>query len=84
MKKLINNNFNHIEKSLFFLERNQKYKNVDRNVLLDLAFKFINFSSRTKDLRYLNLALKIRDVIPKNIILNLKIDELINKIKKFK
>ena len=84
MKKLINNNFNHIEKSLFYLERNKKYKNIDKNILLDLALKFTNFSSRTKDWRYLNLALKIRDVIPRNIILNLKIDELINQIKKFK
>lgn len=83
MKKLLNNNFK-AEELLLYLERNKKFKKIDKNVLLNLALRFTNYSFRTKDWRYLNLALKIRDEIPRNITLNSKIDKLINHIKKFK
>lgn len=81
MKKIIINKKN-IEENLLYLERGQKYKNYDNSTLLQIASDFIFFSKKLKDWRYLNVALKIRDIIPKNTILNKKINKLINQIKK--
>ena len=83
MKKIIINEKN-IEKKLLYLERNKKYKNYDNSTLLQIALDFIIFSEKLKDWRYLNLILKIRDIIPKNILLDKKIKKLIYYVKKNK
>ncbi len=80
MKKLTNINQKNIEEIFLHLERNKNYKKYNRELLLEVAFNFIFFYERLLDVRYLNLVLKIRDIIPKNILLNKKINELINKI----
>lgn len=80
MKKIIINEKN-IEESLLYLERNKKYKNYDNSTLLQIAFDFFIFSEKLKDWRYLNLILKIRDIIPKNILLEKKIKKLIYDVK---
>jgi len=82
MKKLKNINQKNIEKTFLHLERNKNYKEYNRELLLEVAFKFIFFYKRLMDVRYLNLVLKIRDIIPKNILLNKKLNKLINKVKK--
>lgn len=82
MKKVTNINQKNIEEIFLHLERNKNYKQYNKVLLLEVAFKFIFFYKRLMDVRYLNLVLKIKDIIPKNILLNKNINELINKIKK--
>ena len=71
------------EKILFSLERGSKYKHENKQKLLKVALEFVDFSEKTKDWRYLNLALKIRDVINKNKQLDFKIQKSIKKINSF-
>ena len=82
MKKVTNINQKNIEEIFLHLERNKNYKQYNKVLLLEVALKFIFFYKRLMDVRYLNLVLKIKDIIPKNILLNKNINELINKIKK--
>lgn len=83
MKKIIINVKN-IKESFLYLERGKKYENYENTTLLQIAFDLILLSEKLKDWRYLNLTLKIRDVIPKNILLNKKIKKLIFYVKKNK
>ena len=80
MKTVTNINQKNIEEIFLHLERNKNYKQYNKVLLLEVAFKFIFFYKRLMDVRYLNLVLKIKDIIPKNILLNKNINELINKI----
>ncbi len=83
MKKIIINVKN-IKESFLYLERGKKYENYENTTLLQIAFDLILLSEKLKDWRYLNLTLKIRDIIPKNILLNKKIKKLIFYVKKNK
>jgi hypothetical protein len=69
-----------LEKILLSFERKKNFKNFSNNDLLKIAFKLVNFSLKTKDWRYLNLALKIRDKIKFNSKLNSLMRFVINKI----
>ena len=82
MKKVTVINQKNIEEIFLHLERNKNYKQYNKVLLLEVAFKFIFFYKRLMDVRYLNLVLKIKDIIPKSILLNKKLNELIKKIKK--
>jgi len=84
MKKITIINQKNIEEILLYLERGRKYKQYKNSTLLEVAFKFILFYEKIKDLRYLNLVLKIKDTIPKNILLNKKLSKLMNRIEKNK
>ena len=53
IKKINNNN---LENTLLFLEREKRYKKIDKKILLNLAIKFTKFSQKNFDRRYLNLA----------------------------
>tara|TARA_A100001388_G_C28665819_1_gene449044 strand:- start:559 stop:819 length:261 start_codon:yes stop_codon:yes gene_type:complete len=83
MKK-IKINVNNIKESFLYLERGKKYENYENTTLLQIALDLILLSEKLKDWRYLNLTLKIRDIIPKNILLNKKIKKLIFYVKKNK
>ena len=62
-----------LEQVLFYLERKKKYKKFNKKILSKLALKLVLFSKKTKDWRYINLALKIRDRTDKNHLLNIEI-----------
>ena len=79
IKKINNNN---LENTLLFLEREKRYKKIDKKILLNLAIKFTKFSQKNFDWRYLNLALKIKDHINKNNQLNSEINKSIILLKK--
>ena len=83
MKK-IKINVKNIKESFLYLERGKKYENYENTTLLQIALDLISLSEKLKDWRYLNLTLKIRDIIPKNILLNKKIKKLIFYVKKNK
>jgi len=71
-----------LEQVLFYLERKKKYKKFNKKILSKLALKLVLFSKKTKDWRYINLALKIRDRTDKNHLLNIEITNVIKLIKK--
>lgn len=83
MKKITIDEKN-IKESFLYLERGKKYKNYENTTLLQIALDLILLSERLKDWRYLNLTLKIRDIIPKNTLLSKKIKKLIFYVKKNK
>ena len=72
-----------IEQLLLYLERNNRYLKIDKKTLSKISIKFVDFSEKTKDWRYLNLALKARDTIKNNKLLNLKTNILLKKIKNY-
>lgn len=65
---------------LLFLERKKKYLKIDKNYIIKVSLQFIEISEKTKDLRYLNLALKVRDRFKKHKLLDYKIKKLMKKI----
>ncbi len=81
MRKIRVINQKNIEEIFLYLERGKKFKKYNNSILLKIAFKFIFFYEKLGDLRYLNLILKIKDIIPRNILLNKKLNKLMNKIK---
>jgi len=72
-----------IEQLLLYLERNNRYLKIDKKTLSKISIKFVDFSEKTKDWRYLNLALKARDTMKNNKLLNLKTNILLKKIKNY-
>ncbi len=80
MKKIRIINHKNIEEILLYLERGKKFKKYNNSILLKIALDFIFFYEKFGDLRHLNLILKIRDIIPKNILLNKKLNKLMKKI----
>jgi len=72
---------NQYEKIILNLERRNKYKKKNKKKLLEIALELVDFYQKNKDLRYINLALKINDVISKNYLLELKIQKIIKQLK---